>query len=132
MTHVSQPSPAPAAGAAKTRRAKAKPAPVVVPDLATVAFVRDSEAAAYLGLSVRSVQYLIEEGQLKRVYPRPRAARVTVESLTAYRAKVEAGQAAGAVKAAQVKAESEAKEQKRAGLLGKWGLGALIGGKGGD
>lgn len=47
------------------------------------AFVKDQEAAQYLGLSVRSVRYLVTDGKLRRVYPRERSARITVESLLA-------------------------------------------------
>ena len=98
------------------------------PDLTTVAFVRDSEAARYLGLSLTSVYYLVTEGKLKRVYPRPRAARITVESLTMYREAVEAGQPPriwtqpGNPHTAP-KAAPTPEPEKKKGILGRWGIG---------
>lgn len=90
------------------------------------AFVKDQEAAQYLGLSVRSVRYLVTDGKLRRVYPRERSARITVESLLAYREAIEAG------KAPRIwnqpgnphTAPAPATPQKKAGLLSRWGLGS--------
>ena len=72
----------------KPKRVTSAPPPA---DLSAVAFVTDAQAAAYLGVSIRAVRYLVEEGKLKRVYPRPRSARITAESLTEYRRAIEEG-----------------------------------------
>lgn len=97
------------------------------PPFGGAAFVKDPEAAQYLGLSVRSVRYLVADGKLKRVYPRERSARITVESLLSYREAIEAGrppriwtQPGNLHTAAPT---PEAQPQKRGGLLARWGLG---------
>ncbi|TSA79643.1 helix-turn-helix domain-containing protein [Deinococcus detaillensis] len=96
-------------------------------DLLAVAFVTDAQAAAYLGLSIRSARYLASEGKLKRVYPRPRAARVTTESLHAYRQAIENGTAPRIWSQpgnphTQV-APAPEPEPKKKGLLERWGIG---------
>lgn len=42
------------------------------------------EAGKQLSVSRRTVYRLIDDGKLKRVYPRPKAARITSSSLTQY------------------------------------------------
>lgn len=89
------------------------------------AFVKDQEAAAYLGLSVRSVRYLVTDGKLRRVYPRPRAARVTAESLTAYREAIEAGKAPTIwSQPGNPHSAPKIAPERKAGLLARWGLGS--------
>lgn len=93
------------------------------------AFVKDAEAAAYLSLSPRSVRYLVAESKLRRVYPKPRTARVTVESLLAYREAVEAGKPPrtwaqpGNPHTVIPEPEPQGQPQRRGGLLSRWGLG---------
>jgi excisionase family DNA binding protein len=97
-----------------------------VPDLSAVAFVKDAEAAEYLGLSTRSIYGLAKEGKLKRVYPRARAARITSESLRAYREAVDAGKAPPRwEQPANLYEQTPApapEPQKKQGLLSRWGL----------
>lgn len=109
---------------------KPKPAPAVLPaDLSAVAFVTDAQAAAYLGVSIRSARYLVEEGKLKRVYPRPRAARITAESLTGYRQAIEEGRPPriwtqpGNVHTPAPAPEPAPAPAPKRGLLARWGLG---------
>ena len=85
------------------------------------------EAMGHLALSRASIYRLIAEGQLTRVHPRPRAARITRESLVAL---LEKSATPGAVAAARQAsgqardvAQQEQKQEKRRGLLGRWGLG---------
>lgn len=93
------------------------------------------EAGEHLALSRSTVYRLIDEGQLQRVYPRQKAARITRESLAALIAKA---QTKGAVAAsieqqaqttaqAKAKAETEQQEQKKQSLADRWGLGAIFG-----
>lgn len=118
-------------GGMPPKSTKPKPPPAVLPaDLSAVAFVTDAQAAAYLGLSIRSARYLVEEGKLKRVYPRPRAARITAESLTGYRQAIEEGRPPkiwtqpGNVHDQQQPAPTpEPQPEKKRGLLSRWGLG---------
>ncbi|MFD2610782.1 hypothetical protein ACFSR9_15275 [Deinococcus taklimakanensis] len=97
-------------------------------DLSAVAFVTDAQAAAYLGVSIRSARYLVAEGKLRRVYPRPRAARVTAQSLLEYRAAIEEGRAPkiwtqpGNVHD-QAQAAPAPEPEKKKGILSRWGLG---------
>lgn len=97
------------------------------PPFGGAAFVKDPEAAQYLGLSTRSVRYLVTDGLLKRVYPRERAARITVESLLAYREAIEQGKAprlwSQPGNPHTTAPKPEAQPQKRGGLLSRWGLG---------
>lgn len=89
------------------------------------------EACQVLALSQSSVRRLIEEGQLSKVYPRPRSMRITRESLAAHlekaatpgavRSSIEATTAAQAQARAMV--EQEQAQKKRGGLLSRWGLG---------
>lgn len=98
-----------------------------------------AEVCKLLSLSQSSVRRLIEEGQLEKVYPRPRSMRVTRESLErhiagatsagAVRASIEQGQQAKA-QAAKVAAEQHQEQQKKT-LADRWGLGAIFGGKAG-
>lgn len=98
-----------------------------------------AEVCKLLSLSQSSVRRLIEEGQLEKVYPRPRAMRVTRESLerhiakatsaAAVRASIEQ-QAAAKEQAARVAAQVQEQQQKKS-LADRWGLGALFGKVGG-
>lgn len=106
-----------------------QPAPSGLP-FGGAAFIRDKEAAAYLGLCVRSVAYLVTDGKLKRVYPKPRAARLTAESVLAYREAIEEGRPPriwtqpGNVHDQQQPAPTpEPQPEKKRGLLSRWGLG---------
>lgn len=89
------------------------------------------EVCALLSLSPSSVRRLIDEGQLSKVYPRPRSMRVTRESLEAHlsksqdRAAVRAASATGQQAQAQARAveQQEQGQQKKKGLLSRWGLG---------
>lgn len=89
------------------------------------------EACQHLALSQSSVRRLIAEGQLSKVYPRPRSMRITRESLAAHlakssdRAAVRAAATTGQQAQAQARAvvEQEVKQEKRRGLLSRWGLG---------
>lgn len=88
------------------------------------------EAMDHLALSRASIYRLIEEGQLQRVHPRPRAARITRESLhallhrSAQPGAVAASTQAGQQRAAQARAAHEQQQQERKkGLLARWGLG---------
>jgi Helix-turn-helix domain len=84
------------------------------------------EAGEHLSLSPSSIHRLINEGQLTRVHPRPRASRITRESLAAH---LERSATPGAV-VESIKANAQAKEQgknetkkkKLGGLLERWGL----------
>lgn len=90
-----------------------------------------AETGEHLGLSCASVYRLIGERLLTRVYPRPRAARITRESITAHierstsseavRQGVEMGRA-NRKHQEQVQAQARA-EQKKHGFLGRFGLG---------
>ncbi len=95
------------------------------------AFVKDSDAALYLGLGVRSIRYLVTEGKLRRVYPKPRAARLTSESVTAYREAIEQGkpprtwiQPGNPHTTSSRQPEPKLEPQKKPGLLSRWGLGS--------
>lgn len=108
------------------KRMTSAPPPV---DLNTVAFVRDAQAAAYLGVSIRTIGYLATEGKLRRVYPRPRAARITAESLTIYRQAIENGTmpkiwSQPGNPHTQTPPAPEP-EPKKKGLLGRWGIGGI-------
>lgn len=85
------------------------------------------EACQHLALSQSSVRRLIEEGQLAKVYPRPRAMRITRESLSAHLARAQTpGAVAASIQAgAQAKADQAqaTQEKKRGGLLSRWGIG---------
>lgn len=89
------------------------------------------EACEHLALSQSSVRRLIAEGQLVKVYPRPRAMRITRESLAAHLARasdqatVQEATATGqqAQAQARVTAQQEVKQEKKRGLLSRWGLG---------
>lgn len=89
------------------------------------------EACEVLALSKSSVQRLINEGQLTRVYPRPRSSRITRESLAAHlakssdRAAVRAAATTGQQAQAQARAvvEQEVRQEKKKGILSRWGLG---------
>lgn len=93
--------------------------------LGGAAFVTTQEAAAYLGLCIRSIGNLVSEDKLRKVYPRPRSARITVESLTAYREAVEAGRfpprwtQPGNPHTATPEPEPQAQPQKK-GFLNRW------------
>jgi excisionase family DNA binding protein len=84
------------------------------------------EAAELLSLSSSSIRRLIDEGQLSKVYPRPRSMRITRESLAAH---LERSVSRSAV-VDQVNAKAQAKEQGKTetkkkrlgGLLERWGL----------
>ena len=89
------------------------------------------EAGEHLALSRASVYRLIDEGMLTRVYPRPRCARITRESLSAHlvraqegsdavRQAAELGRANRKEQHAQQAAQQEA--QKRGGFLARFGL----------
>lgn len=90
-----------------------------------------AEVCDLLSLSQSSVRRLIAEGQLSKVYPRPRAMRITRESLSAHLTRAaqpgavaessRAGQLAQAE--AKVRARTETKAKKRGGLLSRWGIG---------
>lgn len=89
------------------------------------------EAGEHLALSRASVYRLIDKGQLTRVYPRHRAARITRESLVALlekaqtkdavRQSIEANQ-----QAAQVARQQQEAEKKKS-LAERWGLGGIFG-----
>lgn len=85
-----------------------------------------AEVRVHLALSKFSVQRLINDGQLTRVHPRPRAARITRESLAALlerSADQAAMQATSQAKAqARAAATAETKTEKKKGLLSRWGL----------
>lgn len=105
------------------------PAPSALP-FGGAAFIRDKEAATYLGLCVRSVAYLVTDGKLKRVYPKPRAARLTAESVVEYRTAIEEGRQPriwtqpGNPHTPAPAAPAPAPEpEKKKGLLSRWGLG---------
>lgn len=95
------------------------------------------EAGEHLALSRASVYRLIDDGQLVRVYPRQRAARITRESLAAHlersatpgavAASIEQQAQARAAAAAQV--ERQQQEAKKKSLGDRWGLGAIFGQK---
>ena len=88
------------------------------------AFIKPAEAAAYLGMSVRSVEYLVAEGKLRKVYPKQRMARITVESLLSYREAVEAGTPPRLWTQPGKPTTAPAPAPKRKpGLLSRWGLG---------
>lgn len=97
------------------------------------------EAGEHLALSQSSIYRLINDGQLQRVYPRQKAARITRESLVAL---LEKAQTPGAVRAsieqhAQAKehaakiTEQQHQEEKKKSLADRWGLGAIFGNKAG-
>ena len=94
-----------------------------------------AEACKLLSLSESSVRRLIAEGQLVKVYPRPRSMRITKESIEAHlmnstsaaavRASIEAkAQAAKVV-------EQQHQEEKKKSLADRWGLGNIFGSKAG-
>ncbi|WP_295814322.1 helix-turn-helix domain-containing protein [uncultured Deinococcus sp.] len=84
------------------------------------------ETCEHLALSRSSVQRLINEGQLTRVHPRPRSARITRESLCAHleRARTPGAVAASIQAGVQAKADQTqaAQQKKRGGLLSRWGI----------
>lgn len=96
------------------------------------------EAGDHLALSQATIYRLINDGQLERVYPRQRAARITRESLVAL---LEKARTPGAVRASTLQ-EQQAREQaakaaaqvqaeeKKKTLADRWGLGAIFGFKG--
>lgn len=97
------------------------------------------EAGEHLALSQSSIYRLINDGQLQRVYPRQKAARITRESLVAL---LEKAQTPGAVRAsieqhAQAKeqaakiTEQQHQEEKKKSLADRWGLGNIFGSKAG-
>lgn len=97
------------------------------------------EAGEHLALSQSSIYRLINDGQLQRVYPRQKAARITRESLVAL---LEKAQTPGAVRAsieqhAQAKAQTaklaaaQHQEEKKKSLADRWGLGNIFGSKAG-
>ena len=97
------------------------------------------EAGEHLAPSQSSIYRLINDGQLQRVYPRQKAARITRESLLALlekaqtkdavRASIEQNSQAKA-QAAKV-AEQHHQEQQKKSLADRWGLGNIFGNKAG-
>lgn len=97
------------------------------------------EAGEHLALSQSSIYRLINDGQLERVYPRQKAARITRESLAAL---LEKARTPGAVRssieqqaqareqAAKV-AEQQHQEDKKKSLADRWGLAGIFGNKAG-
>ncbi|MDV6376577.1 helix-turn-helix transcriptional regulator [Deinococcus arenicola] len=88
------------------------------------------ETCEHLALSRSSIQRLINEGQLTRVHPRPKAARITRESLAAHLTRsatpgaVRAASVQGSATQAQARATAagKVKQEKKKGLLSRWGL----------
>lgn len=96
------------------------------------------ETCAQLGLGRTSVYHLVKDGVLEVRYPMPDAPRITRDSIEAHiaragnreavRAAREAGRArlAAQQQHAQV-IQAQQQEQKKEGLLSRWGLGGLTG-----
>ncbi len=87
------------------------------------------EAGEHLALSRASVYRLIGEGLLEVRRPRPRATRITRESIAAHLERAKSGEAVRLAmnegKAAQVVQQQKQQEVKKEGLLSRWGLGGL-------
>lgn len=97
------------------------------------------EAGEHLALSRATVYRLIDEGQLERVYPRQKAARITRESLNTLleKAKTPGAVATSIEQNTQAKAqaakvaEQQHQEQQKKSIADRWGLGAIFGNKAG-
>ena len=90
------------------------------------------------GWSRATVYRLINDGQLQRVYPRQKAARITRESLNTLleKAKTPGAVATSIEQNTQAKAqaakvaEQQHQEDKKKSLAERWGLGAIFGNSG--
>ena len=107
------------------------PLGVTLPDKALFTV---KEAQAHLGLGKTSIYALIKDGLLEVKHPTPRSTRITRESLAAH---LERAGSREAVRAAMAEAQArkvaqeqhaqavqaQQQEQKKEGLLARWGLG---------
>lgn len=88
------------------------------------------EAGEHLSLSKASIYRLIGEGLLEVRRPRPRATRITRESIAAHLERAKSGEAVRLAmnegKAAQAVQHQAQQEEKKKSLLGRW----LGGGRG--
>lgn len=84
------------------------------------------EACDQLSVSKATMHRLINDGQLTRVHPRPRAARITRESLAALLERSADQTAMKATSAAQAQARAAAQQgqqqERKKSLFEKWGL----------
>lgn len=96
------------------------------------------EAQAHLGLGKTSIYALIKDGLLEVKHPTPRSTRITRESLAAHleragnreavKAAIAQAQARKVVQEQRAQAvQAQQQEQKKEGLLARWGLGGLTG-----